>query len=48
MHNTPLSPGFRSLRSLLALNSSRYFIAQNGKEFKWKVTPQRLEVRPIA
>ncbi|KAH9927342.1 uncharacterized protein B0H18DRAFT_875845 [Fomitopsis serialis] len=22
---------------------SRYFIAQNGKEFKWKVTPQRLE-----
>jgi len=22
---------------------SRYFVAQNGKEFKWKVAPQRLE-----
>ncbi|PCH40747.1 hypothetical protein WOLCODRAFT_88793 [Wolfiporia cocos MD-104 SS10] len=24
-------------------STSRYFTAQNGKEFKWRVTPQRLE-----
>lgn len=40
--------GIQKLTELACLNSSRYFIAQNGKEFKWKVTPQRLEVRPIA
>ncbi|KAH9910936.1 hypothetical protein B0H21DRAFT_896558 [Amylocystis lapponica] len=24
-------------------STSRYFVAQNGKEFKWKVAPQRYE-----
>lgn len=27
--------------------SSRYFVAQNGKEYKWKIATQGLEVRPI-
>lgn len=27
---------------------SRYFTAQNGKEYKWKIAPQRLEVRLVA
>ncbi|KAJ6562738.1 hypothetical protein DFH09DRAFT_920687 [Mycena vulgaris] len=27
---------------------SRYFTAQSGKEYKWRITPQRMEVRPFA
>ncbi|KAH9942596.1 hypothetical protein B0H21DRAFT_696360 [Amylocystis lapponica] len=32
-----------SRRQKREASTSRYFVAQNGKEFKWKVAPQRYE-----
>ena len=32
--------------TFVAFVSSRYFIAQSGKSYKWRISPQRMEVSP--
>ncbi|KZT70294.1 hypothetical protein DAEQUDRAFT_668053 [Daedalea quercina L-15889] len=41
--NSPPQSMANARRQKRETSNSRYFIAQNGKEFKWKVAPQRLE-----
>ncbi|KAH7926798.1 hypothetical protein BV22DRAFT_1032544 [Leucogyrophana mollusca] len=41
--NGPTQPMTSSIRQKKDASSSRYFTAQNGKDYKWKITPQKME-----
>ncbi|OCH94507.1 hypothetical protein OBBRIDRAFT_789195 [Obba rivulosa] len=41
--NTPHQPMANSRRQKKETSTSRYFTAQNGKEFKWRIAAPRLE-----
>jgi len=41
--NGPTQPMSNSIRQKREASTSRYFTAQNGKDYKWKTSPTRME-----